>query len=197
MESPDWGSLLCFRGTLAVVYGHPAGAWCELVILQKKVAGVSTQSLGRFVLRARKAAGLRGTVNVLITSSATMRSLNGRFRNKDKSTDVLSFPSVSAEPDRRAEFAGEIAISAEIAAQNAVRFGHPAAVEIKVLALHGILHLAGYDHERDNGKMARKEEDLRRALRLPTALIERSQSGKPPTTPQSGISTARRAKRTA
>jgi len=74
--------------------------------------------------------------------------------------------------------AGEIAISADIAAQNAARFGHSPAAEIKVLALHGILHLAGFDHERDNGQMARKEMRLRRLLRLPVALIERTQPGK-------------------
>jgi probable rRNA maturation factor len=165
----------------------------RLVILQKKVAGVNVQSLGRFVLRARKAAGLDGTVHVLVTSSVVMRSLNRRFRNKDKATDVLSFPSASSEGKGKSGFAGEIAISSDIATQNAVRFGHPAAQEIKVLALHGILHLAGYDHERDNGVMARKEEALRRSLRLPTALIERTQS----TTPRNKASRTRRAKRTA
>jgi probable rRNA maturation factor len=72
--------------------------------------------------------------------------------------------------------AGEIAISADIARQNAARLGHPAALEIKLLALHGILHLAGMDHERDNGEMARKEAHLRSVLRLPTGLIERGLS---------------------
>jgi probable rRNA maturation factor len=156
------------------------------------------ESLGRFVLRARKAARLSGTVNVLVTSSAAMRALNARFRNKEKATDVLSFPSASSRGNKKSGFAGEIAISADIAAQNAVRFGHPAALEIKVLALHGILHLAGYDHESDNGKMARKEESLRRALRLPATLIERTQSGGPKsTTPRISSSRMRRGKRTA
>jgi probable rRNA maturation factor len=169
-----------------------------LIILQKKVAGVSTQSLSRFVLRARKAAGVRGMVNVLVTTSAAMRSLNARFRDKDKATDVLSFPSASLDSAGKSGFAGEIAISADIAAQNAVRLGHPAAVEVKILALHGILHLAGYDHERDNGAMARKEQNLRRVLRLPSALIERSQSGNLASpAPRSRISRLGRAKRTA
>lgn len=179
-------------------YEHLPDEVARVIILQKKVAGVSTQSLSRFVLRARKAAGVRGMVNVLLTTSAAIRSLNARFRNKDKATDVLSFPSVSRDSAGRAEFAGEIAISADIAVQNAVRLGHAAAVEVKILALHGILHLAGYDHERDNGVMARKEQNLRRVLRLPSALIERSQSGKlPPPAPRSGISRLGRAKRTA
>jgi probable rRNA maturation factor len=149
----------------------------HLVILQKKVAELSEVALERFVLRARRAAGLRGTVNVLVTSSAAVRLLNREFRRQNKATDVLSFPCASPTAGSRttAMPAGEIAISADIAAQNAIRLGHSVAAEIRVLALHGILHLAGFDHERDNGKMARKELKLRRALRLPVALIERVQ----------------------
>jgi probable rRNA maturation factor len=60
-----------------------------------------------------------------------------------------------------------------------MRLGHSAALEVKILALHGILHLAGFDHERDNGQMARKEAKLRQALRLPATLIERGQSSQP------------------
>ena len=124
------------------------------------------------MLRARRIAGLRGTVNVLVTSSAAVRSLNREFRGKNKATDVLSFPSASPsdEPRRRPGLAGEIAISADIALQNAVRLGHSPAQEIKILVLHGILHLAGMDHERDNGEMARKEATLRRTLGLPVGL---------------------------
>jgi probable rRNA maturation factor len=146
-----------------------------LVILQKKVAGLNERTLDRFVLRARKAVGLRGRVNVLVTSSAAVRSLNRQFRSQNKVTDVLSFPFASAtvESRKRPKLAGEIAISADIALQNSARLGHPVAQEIKVLALHGILHLAGFDHERDNGEMASKEARLRRALGLPAALIER------------------------
>lgn len=149
-----------------------------LMIFEKKVAGLSEQSLSRFVLRARRAAHLSGTVNVLLTSSATMRSLNLRFRGKNRATDVLSFPAAPGLRTNRkgAPLAGEIAISADIALQNAIRLEHSPALEVKVLALHGILHLAGYDHERDNGEMARKEGSLRRKLRLPSALIERGHS---------------------
>jgi probable rRNA maturation factor len=150
-----------------------------VVILQKKVAGLSAESLGRFVLRARKAAGLEGRVNVLVTGSAAMRVLNSQFRKQNKATDVLSFPSeAQARIGKRGRvFAGEIAISADIAAENALRLGHSPAQEVKILALHGILHLAGLDHERDNGEMARKEALLRKRLRLPSALIERSPFG--------------------
>jgi probable rRNA maturation factor len=144
-----------------------------LVILNKRVVGLSEVSLSRFVLRTRRALGLKGTVNVMVTSSAAMRNLNLRFRQKNKPTDVLSFPAAAANGKPR--FAGEIAISADIALQNAFQLGHSPAAEIKVLALHGMLHLAGFDHERDNGAMSRKETLLRRQLRLPSTLIEREQ----------------------
>jgi probable rRNA maturation factor len=168
-----------------------------LVIFQKKVPGLNAASLGRFVLRARKAAGLRGSVDVLVTGSAAMRAMNLRFRKKDKATDVLSFPAEAQSKTRIRSFAGEIAISADIAVQNAVQLGHSAAIEVKILVLHGILHLAGFDHERDNGQMARREANLRKALKLPTALIERSQSGEGNSvTTQSGTK-SRSAQRTA
>ena len=144
-----------------------------MVILQKKVLGLSRRTLERFVLGCRRVVGLRGRVNVLVTGSPAIRALNREFRDKDKPTDVLSFP---AERSAKAGLAGEVAISADIAIQNALRLGHSAADEIKILTLHGLLHLAGFDHERDNGKMARKEAQLRRKLRLPVALIERTNS---------------------
>jgi probable rRNA maturation factor len=145
-----------------------------LIIVKKKVAGLSAKSLERFTLRARRAVGLSGRVNILLTSSAAMRALNFRFREKNKTTDVLSFPCEAHfnGTDKRA-FAGEIAISADIARANAAGLGHSTALEVKVLALHGILHLAGFDHERDNGDMARKEASLRRKLGLPSSLTER------------------------
>jgi probable rRNA maturation factor len=147
-----------------------------LVILQRKVAALSPAALERFMRRARRSAGLRGTIDVLVTSSNAMRSLNRQFRGKNKPTDVLSFPAPDRLPGNgRKTHAGEIAVSAEIAAENASRFGHSPAEEVKILALHGILHLAGYDHERDNGEMARKEMKLRQALRLPISLLQRSE----------------------
>ena len=133
------------------------------------------------MLRARRAVGLRDKANVLVTSSDAMRVLNRQFRGKNKPTDVLSFPASSLliTNSQKSTHAGEIAISAEIAAQNADRFGHTVAEEVKILTLHGILHLAGFDHERDNGEMARKEMKLRQALRLPVALIQRNESASP------------------
>jgi probable rRNA maturation factor len=166
------------------------------VILQKKIEGLSGGTLARFILRARREAGLRGTVDVLITGSAALRSLNRQFRGKNKATDVLTFPSLAssvANSRRRSAVAGEIAISADIATQNAVRLRHSPAQEIKVLALHGILHLAGFDHERDNGEMGRKEAKLRRALGLPAALIERAQDGERSLLKRAGKPARRRA----
>jgi probable rRNA maturation factor len=146
-----------------------------LVIFQKRVADLSELALDRFVTRARRAAGLKGTVNVLLTSSSEMKSLNRRFRGKDKPTDVLSFP---AEPDHQKQFAGEIAISVEIATKNARELGHSPAYEVKILVLHGVLHLRGYDHECDNGQMARREKQLRAKLHLPIGLIERTNTAR-------------------
>lgn len=145
-----------------------------MTILQKRVAGLSEEALNRFVLRARRAVLLKGTVNVLVTSTAEVRSLNRQFRDQNKATDVLSFPSSLPAKGKAAPLAGDIAISADIAARNAAAFGHSAADEVRILTLHGLLHLAGFDHERDNGEMARKELKLRRELGLPNGLIERA-----------------------
>ncbi len=159
-----------------------------MVILRKKVAALSETSLESFALRARRAAGLHGVVNILVTTSAALRSLNRQFRGKDQATDVLSFPAAArtSRGRRGMAVAGEIAISADIAAQNAARFGHSPGVEVKILTLHGILHLAGFDHERDNSQMARKEIKLRRQLGLPIALIERTQRATPRTLKKRG-----------
>lgn len=130
---------------------------------------IHLRMLEHFAARARSAAGLRGDVNILITSSRTLRTLNRRFRKIDKATDVLSFP-----PALAGGYAGDIAISGEIAARQSQALGHSLVQELKVLILHGMLHLAGYDHETDDGEMARKEERLRRQLGLSTSLIQRS-----------------------
>jgi probable rRNA maturation factor len=142
-----------------------------LVIIQERVAGLTEASLAKFVTRVSKVVGLKGTVSVLVTSSRELQALNRRFRRKNKPTDVLSFPAL---PGLMQEFAGDVAISAEIAARNARRLGHTAAEEIGILTLHGVLHLAGYDHECDNGEMERKEERLRKSLGLPVGLTQRS-----------------------
>jgi len=139
-----------------------------LIVIEKKVAGVTGRDLERFAEQARRAARVSGEVNVLITGDAEVRRLNRSFRHKNKPTDVLSFPATSSG------VAGDIAISADIASQNAIALGHSVTDELKILILHGLLHLAGHDHERDNGQMARKETQLRGRLGLPQGLIERT-----------------------
>jgi probable rRNA maturation factor len=148
-----------------------------VVIFRKKIAGLSPSALERFVLRARKMVRLAGTANILITNNSEMRSLNRRFRKLDKTTDVLSFPAPADESALGRKVAGEVAISADIARENSRELGHSVADEIKILVLHGILHLAGFDHENDNGEMARKEMRLRQLLKLNIGLIERAQPG--------------------
>ncbi len=152
----------------------------NVVILRRKIAKLSASTLERFVLRVRRLVRLRGTVNVLVTNSFELRALNSRFRGADKATDVLSFPSphieeIEAEHGKARCAAGEVAISADVARENAARLGHTVADEVKILTLHGILHLAGFDHERDNGEMASRESQLRRELKLEAGLIERTQ----------------------
>jgi probable rRNA maturation factor len=142
-----------------------------VVILKKSVPGLAEAALARFLARARRAVRLRGSIDVVVTGAQDLRRLNRRFRGKNQPTDVLSFP---AGPGTQNGFAGDVAICAEIAARNARHFGHSPAQEIKILALHGVLHLAGYDHARDHGEMERQEASLRRLLGLPAGLIERS-----------------------
>jgi len=140
----------------------------KVVILEHDEEGVRERSLTLFAARARRAMKLCGEVNIRIASSREMRELNRRFRKKNTPTDVLSFPS------NIPKLAGDIAISAEIAAANAAALGHSAETELKVLILHGLLHLAGYDHESDDGEMRAQEAKLREALKLPVGLIERT-----------------------
>ena len=152
----------------------------QVVLLEQSDCKVSARALELFAARAQRAVGQRGEVNIRIASSRELEELNRRFRRKRKPTDVLSFP--SALP----ELAGDIAISGEIAAANAAAMGHSAAAEVKVLILHGLLHLAGYDHERDNGQMLTREATLRRRLGLPVGLIERASRSRSPGSKRKG-----------
>jgi probable rRNA maturation factor len=135
----------------------------------------SVRTLSRFLGEAQAAIRLRGLVTVLLTTDVAMRRLNRQFRGKNKSTDVLSFP---AGGPAAGEVAGDLAISVPTALRQAREQGHRLLIEIKVLILHGLLHLAGYDHESDDGQMARRERLLRGKLKLPQGLIERA--GSPP-----------------
>jgi probable rRNA maturation factor len=138
---------------------------------KKEVRLPSARTLGSFLSRAQEAARLKGQVTVLLTTDAAIRKLNRQFRGKEKATDVLSFP---AEGVGAEGIAGDVAISVTTAMGQAAEQGHSLSTEIKVLILHGLLHLAGYDHESDDGKMARRERLLRGRLGLPQGLIERA-----------------------
>lgn len=129
----------------------------------------SAETLSRFATRVQRALGVVGDVNIAITSNREMQALNRRYRKKNKATDVLSFPSETPG------IAGDIAISLEIAAENASELGHSLATEIEILIVHGMLHLAGFDHEIDEGEMHQRETALRQKLKLPVGLIERMQ----------------------
>lgn len=147
----------------------------------------SARALARFLSQAQAAVRLRGEVSVLLTTDKKIRELNSHFRGKNKATDVLSFPAERNSAISPEKIAGDLAISVSVAQRQAAEQGHALAVEIKVLMLHGLLHLAGYDHETDNGQMARRERQLRARLKLPLGLIERaSDSGHSIHAPASG-----------
>ena len=144
-------------------------------------------------LAAVAPARARGVVSIAIVSDQRIRALNSRYRHKDVATDVLSFPSTrhpvqrtrhkaprthhparSTQHPHAHEFLGEIVIARGVARRQARAAGHRDATELRILALHGLLHLLGYDHERDNGAMQRVERRLRRKGGLREGLIERS-----------------------
>ena len=120
----------------------------------------------------------RGVVSVALVSDARMRSLNRTYRGCDYATDVLSFPAAGApsasQPPAVSPFLGEIVIARGVARRQAREAGHSESTELRVLALHGLLHLLGYDHEQDDGAMARMERKLRKKGGLAEGLVERS-----------------------
>jgi len=139
----------------------------------------TARTLARFLAAAQKAVRLKGQVSVLLTTDAAIRKLNRQFRDKNKSTDVLSFP---AEPfpgvPAKERYAGDLAISVPTALRQSAGQGHSLSTEVKVLMLHGLLHLSGLDHEADTGQMAKRERLLRAKLGLPQGLIERTEAPK-------------------
>jgi probable rRNA maturation factor len=153
----------------------------EPTIQDKFGRALRRRALSAFLRDAAPAAGLTGEVSVLLTGDRRIRRLNQRFRGKDKATDVLSFPVPPFSPGENLDgadaIAGDLAISVETAARQAKELGHPVAMELRILVLHGLLHLAGCDHETDRGQMARKEAALRRRFALPAGLIERNGHG--------------------
>jgi len=112
----------------------------------------------------------RGGITIALVPDARVRALNKQFRGLDTATDVLSFP--AEEPG----YLGDVVIAVGVARRQARAAGHGLATELRVLALHGLLHLLGYDHERDDGRMARLERRLRRRGGLVEGLIDRATS---------------------
>jgi probable rRNA maturation factor len=141
----------------------------------------ATAGLAAFLMATapRRAAG---TVSIALVSDARIRALNRAFRGVDKATDVLSFPDGGLAFDGGRHGAkpqvmkhlGDIAIAAGVARKQAAGHRHTLTTELRVLALHGLLHLLGYDHERDRGEMRRLEERLRRRAGLTAGLISRT-----------------------
>jgi probable rRNA maturation factor len=137
-------------------------------------SAIRMRELRSFLSHAKSAVGVQGEVSVLLATDESIRILNRDFRRKDKATDVLSFPAADAGLPGRSKLAGDLAVALGVASRQAEEHGHPLQIELKILLLHGLLHLAGYDHETDTGQMARKESTLRKQLDLPVGLIQRS-----------------------
>jgi probable rRNA maturation factor len=135
---------------------------------------LNKRELARFAKQAIQAAGASGDISILLTNDERLRELNQQFRKKNKPTDVLSFSAVEWSEGRASKHLGDLAISLDTAANQAESFGHSLATEVKILILHGTLHLAGYDHEQDQGDMALIEARLRKEFDLPATLIERT-----------------------
>ena len=135
----------------------------EVVVLNRqRKRRLDTARLVRVVTGAAAALGVRGEVALVLTGDRAIRPLNARYRGKDKATDVLSFPGGEAG-------LGDILLSVATAERNARGLGRTLLQELDVLALHGFLHVLGYDHETDDGTMDRLERRLRRRLLAPRA----------------------------
>lgn len=141
-----------------------------MILNRQRKVRVALPPLERFLRRARKEAGAASSeVTVCLVTDAEMARMNQAFRRKHGPTDVLSFPAGKEEGDScgaEKAFLGDIAIAPETARRHARRNGRSLASELRVLILHGVLHLLGYDHESDNGEMDRFEKRLRGRLGL-------------------------------
>jgi probable rRNA maturation factor len=159
---------------------------------------VSAPGIARWLTRLAPLRA-RGVVSVALVSDARVRALNRQYCGHDYATDVLSFPSEGPSrplkhagrridsaflhsaflhsasiPPSSERFLGDIVVARGVARRQARAAGHSELTELRVLVLHGLLHLLGYDHDRDNGAMARVERSLRLKGGLPEGLIERA-----------------------
>lgn len=147
-----------------------------MILNHQRRVRVQLQGLERFLARVLRKVQLRSdALTVCLVTDNEMARWNRAYRGKNRPTDVLSFPANDSLPQRRrrakggactAMYLGDIAIAPAVARRNALRFGHEFHDELRILILHGVLHLMGYDHETDKGEMDRREQHLRRELGL-------------------------------
>ncbi|HKD07385.1 MAG TPA: rRNA maturation RNase YbeY [Bryobacteraceae bacterium] len=138
-----------------------------LITYRRTPARLDRKLLEDFAVSLRDRLAKGREFHCLISGDAELRALNSAYRHKDYATDVLSFPGEGA-------YLGDIAISLVRARAQARIYRHSAEDEIRILMLHGVLHLKGMDHESDSGRMARSERAWRKKLGLPNGLIERA-----------------------
>jgi probable rRNA maturation factor len=131
----------------------------EVVVLDRQRRALDIARLRRVLHAAGRQLRARGELALVLAGDTTVRRLNARFRGKDRPTDVLSFPADGGEAGL-----GDVVISVPTAGRNAKRLGRTLAQELDVLALHGLLHVLGHDHETDDGSMDRLEARLRRRI---------------------------------
>ena len=154
----------------------PAAAGCpflEVTVTDGAGRAVRVPGLATW-LQAIAPRAARGTVAIALVGDRTMRRLNRQFAGLDRATDVLSFPAAGAGGSAAL---GDIAIATGVARRQARDAGHAYRTELRVLALHGLLHLLGYDHHGDDRRMARLEARLRGRGGLEHGLIERARRG--------------------
>jgi probable rRNA maturation factor len=156
---------------------HSSGRACpappdsSAVIFRRVPADVRQRAVQLFARKLQTEIAKGRAFDCLITGDAELRRLNLQYRAKDQATDVLSFPTVTGIESSQS--LGSLAISLQRARAQARAFGHSTEEEIRILMLHGVLHLTGLDHETDAGRMARAEKRWRARLDLPPSLIER------------------------
>jgi probable rRNA maturation factor len=160
-----------------------------MIVNRQRSVRVAAKDLNRFVVRARRALGLPSkSISICLVGNSEMMRWNRAYRGKKGPTDVLSFPagehqgpgvpkksrsrsgadrvSIAPHSDGGSRYLGDIAIAPAVAKRNALRWGRTFRDEMRILILHGMLHLMGYDHETDTGQMDRRERRLRRELGL-------------------------------
>jgi probable rRNA maturation factor len=150
----------------------PAPTDSTTVIFRRTPTDVRPRAVQLFARKLQAETAKGRAFDCLITGDAELRRLNLKFRGKDQTTDVLSFP--SGDSLAASTTLGSLAISLQRARAQARAFSHSTEAEICILMLHGVLHLTGLDHETDAGRMARAEKTWRARLGLPTGLIERA-----------------------